>query len=427
MITSPTARTAVRLFLLCLPVLCLWSCVESPTGLLIPEFRKGGSLAHTKSLQPEQLERLEGVWAVDNGRGRLGDSVVIKISGDRLTIYARPNAMYVQLESGHLDSVVLFDGYWREQTNSNTGLIHLSIDSNDGAEYIIHGGRQSDTIRLSGSYGQGQLNNTDAIQMHWVRAFSQQARQPFAIIAHRAGGRTADLIPHSENTVELIRIAERFGANAVEIDVRLSVDNVPFLYHDEQLNPRLVRRGALVGPPEDYPIKALQFLVTLINGERIPTLAEALDAIVNETNLEFVYLDIKTENAGLLSRVIPLQLKAMADARAIPNRKPLTLMIGIPTQAVYDEFIAIPEHRSIPSIVELSLEQAQQASARVWAPRWTLGTQLAEVQQAKASGIAAVTWTLDDDAFIQEYLANGEFDGFLTNYPTLVTWHVYMR
>ena len=418
-------RVLVSIALLALVIVC--GCEESPVGLIIPEFRNGGSLATTTALTNEQLSRLDGIWYVEKGRAKLGDSVVIKVSGDRLTVYARPNAFYMQLESGYVDSAVLFEGFWREQVNSNTGLVRCSIPRTSAGDYIVTGKPLSGDLKLEGSFGQGTNNNSDDIVLHWVRPFSERALKPFAIIAHRAGGRTSDRIPHSENTVELIRTAERYGSNGIEIDVRLSADGVPFLYHDTQLNPRLVQKGALVGPPENYPIRALQSLVTLINGETIPTLAQALDVIVNETNLQFVYLDTKTENSGLISKMIPLQAAAMKAAQQKPGRKSLLIVVGIPTDATYDELLSIPSHSDIPTIIEPSYEQALGANALVWSPRWTLGTQLDRVHEAQANGMGVVTWTLDDDAFIRQYLANGNFNGFLTNYPTLVTWHVYMQ
>lgn len=424
----PTVRLRhLHTVVVILAAVLLHGCTESPSGLTIPEFRNGGFLSQTHAMPDESIARLEGIWAVDNGKGRLGDSVVLKVSGDRITLFARPNIMYMQLETGYLEDVVFLEGFWREQGTSSTGLVRLVVPKDNGGGFVVAGGMRPDSMLIVGSYGQDQNNSTNQVLLHWVRPISDYAKRPFAIIAHRAGGRTADLIPHSENTVELIKIAERYGANAVEIDVRLSKDGVPFLYHDNQLNPRLVQRGALVGPPENYPIAVLKNFVTLINGERIPTFQEALDAIVYETNLEYVYLDTKSENVGILSKMIPMQKAAMEAARNIPGRKPLTLVIGVPTEDVYSEFVAYPNHESVPSLIELSLDQARAVNARVWAPRWTLGTQNDLVKQAQAEGMAVVTWTLDDDAFIHEFLTQGHFNGILTNYPTLVAWHLYMQ
>ena len=247
------------------------------------------------------------------------------------------------------------------------------------------------------------------------------------MISHRAGGRTADHLQHSENSLELIRIAERFGANSVEIDVRLSSDGIPYLYHDNEINPRLVRRGALVGASENFPYSVLRQYAILLRGEHIPTLEEAFETIALETSLEFVYLDTKSENVGLIAKMVPMIERAVALAASVPGRPPLQLFVGMPTQDVYDEFVALPNHQSSPSLCELSLDQTRTAGSRVWSPRWTLGTQDDLVQQAASEGIVSITWTLDDDEFIESFVRDGHFVGILTNYPTLVNYHRLMR
>ena len=289
-------------------------------------------------------------------------------------------------------------------------------------------GDRPGALAIVGSYGQGAQGNPDTdFALEWMRPFSDKAKEPFAIIAHRGGGRTADRIPHSENTLELLRIAERYGSNSVEIDVRLSSDGVPYLYHDGEINPRLVLRGALVGPTENYPYAVLRQYATLINGEVIPTLEEALDVIATETTLQFVYLDTKTEESGLIAKMVPLMEAAKAKADAIPGRPPLVMLVGMPTQAVYDEFMQLPNPQAVPSLCELSLDQTRAAGSRAWAPRWTLGTQNDKVLQAQSEGIAAVTWTLDLDEFVESFIRDGNFNGILTNYPTLVQYHRLMQ
>jgi len=394
----------------------------------IPEFRYGGLLSQTKPLPEGALNKLEGVWHLQAGRDRFGDSVVIKVSGDRLTIFARPNVSYLVLEAGYLDSVVFLEGYWREQVTANTWLVRLVIPKESGGDWLVSDGERPATLSILGGYGSGSNGNPDTdLAFTWARPFSDKARTPFAVIAHRGGGRTADRIPASENTLELLRIAERYGSNAVEIDVRLSSDGVPYLYHDGEINPRLVRRGALVGPTENYPYAVLRQYATLINGEHIPTLEEALDVIATETTLQFVYLDTKTEEAGLIARMVPLMAAAKAKADAVPGRPPLVMLIVMPTQAVYDEFMQLPNPQSIPSLCELSVEQTRAAGSAVWAPRWTLGTQNEQVLQVQSEGIATVTWTLDIDEFVESFIRDGHFNGILTNYPTLVTYHRLMR
>lgn len=417
----------MKMIALFIPLILASACTES-TLLEIPEFRQGGFLSQTNDLPIERAAKLQGVWAVINGNEIFGDSVAIMLSGDRLTVYAQPSAGYIVLESGVLDSVVFLQGYWRQQVLTRTGLVQLFLPKNLGGGWVVSdSASKPDTMLIVGTYGNGETNPSTDLRLRWVRPFSERAKQPFLVVAHRGGGRTADRIPHSENTVELIRIAERFGANCVEVDVRLSRDGIPFLYHDSNLNPRLVQRGALAGPPENYPMRALKDFVTLIQGESIPTLEEALQTIVFETKLLGVFLDTKSENVGLVRKMIPLVQKAIQDVAIVPNRPPLTVVIGIPTQAVYDEFVSIPNHRLVPSLCELSLDQAIEINSLVWAPRWTLGTQDALVQRAHDQMMAVVTWTMDIDEFIQEYINNSGFDGILTNYPSLVRFHQLMR
>ncbi|MER7974798.1 MULTISPECIES: glycerophosphodiester phosphodiesterase [unclassified Streptomyces] len=73
-----------------------------------------------------------------------------------------------------------------------------------------------------------------------------------------------------ENTLDSLRSALRLGADAVEIDVRLTRDGVPVLLHDETLT-RLWEH--------DRPLHALSAdEVRGVTGGGVPTLAEALAA-----------------------------------------------------------------------------------------------------------------------------------------------------
>ena len=110
-------------------------------------------------------------------------------------------------------------------------------------------------------------------------------------------------MPHTENTNEICKIIERYGANAIEIDVRISADGIPYMYHDNTLNPRLVQKGSLVGESENYTYKELRSFVRLIHGEQIPTLEAILNTIVTETTLEFVYVDCKPSATNSLSTI----------------------------------------------------------------------------------------------------------------------------
>ncbi|WP_369232962.1 glycerophosphodiester phosphodiesterase [Streptomyces sp. R21] len=73
-----------------------------------------------------------------------------------------------------------------------------------------------------------------------------------------------------ENTVDSLRSALRLGADAVEIDVRLTRDNVPVLLHDGSLK-RLWEH--------DRPVRSLSFdEVRGLTAGGVPTLVDALAA-----------------------------------------------------------------------------------------------------------------------------------------------------
>jgi glycerophosphoryl diester phosphodiesterase len=108
------------------------------------------------------------------------------------------------------------------------------------------------------------------------------------IIAHRTC--PAD---EPENSLAGIRKAAELGADGVEIDLRMSLDQKPFLMHD-----RTMRRTT--GWPLPLALTP-SFLVRrqrLPNGEPVPTLTEALDALPEGLVMA---VDVKTPWA-----VIPL-------------------------------------------------------------------------------------------------------------------------
>ena len=89
------------------------------------------------------------------------------------------------------------------------------------------------------------------------------------VIAHRA-------CPHhaSENSLEGIARAAALGADAVEIDVRLTRDAQPVLMHDRTLR-RTTGNLAPVWALSQNEIRRLR----LANDERVPTFGLALDAL----------------------------------------------------------------------------------------------------------------------------------------------------
>ena len=123
------------------------------------------------------------------------------------------------------------------------------------------------------------------------------------IIAHR----TCQL--HApENSIQGIRKAAELGADAVEIDVRPSLDGVPMLMHD--WSPR--RTMGLPGPIHFYPLFLLRRFRLRGGNEPPPTLDEALDALPESLSIAIEVKDAAASPAtlsvvrkhGLESRVL---------------------------------------------------------------------------------------------------------------------------
>jgi glycerophosphoryl diester phosphodiesterase len=232
------------------------------------------------------------------------------------------------------------------------------------------------------------------------------------------------MLPASENTPQMFALAERYGANAIEIDVKLSQDRVPFLYHDATINLRLTEKGPVWGNIEDFTFAQLQTFVTLINGEKIPSLQQALDFVLEKTTLELVWLDMKSEKDDF-PEVIPIVQDIMARAQGMGRQ--LEVFTGLPTEDKISQFLAAGAADKVLSLCELEIADVHRTDSEFWGPRWTLGMQNDLVEQMHAEERRVITWTMDDPEYIKRYIRDANFDGMVTNYPTLVAYYWYIQ
>ena len=376
-------------------------------------------------------EKIEGVFAITNANGTFGDTAVLKWSYTannsdttfHLSIFCEKEVGYFICEAKRLDTNILFKGYWRKMVNTKTGAVRLTMSRKGGADKLLNNIAfvASDTIVINGVYSNGTGIPDQKISLKYVRPLYRA--KPLEIIAHRGGGRTSDLLPASENSVEIIKLASQFGAAGVEIDIRFTSDGVPILFHDASLNERVIQKCGLFGAIDHYSYSQLSTLVRLIKGERIPTLREALNAIVYNTPINFVWLDTKYKDS--MDLVHAMQKEFTAKALAIGRK--VEICIGIPDEDAVNNFLALNDYKTTPSICELSLEEVEKTNASFWAPRWTLGKQNEEVDKVHAAGRRALVWTLDVPASIYDFMYNGKFDGILTNYPSVTAYYHYVR
>ena len=374
---------------------------------------------------------LEGVYNIQDGANTFGALTAAKWSYTiensdttyHLSFFCEKQVSYFICEGKRLDSSILLNGYWRKMVNTETGKIRLIIKPADGARQLLNAipVNTGDSIIISGNYGSGENTPDQPIRLKYLRPLYKA--KPLQIVAHRGGGSTADLLPASENSVNMIKLASRFGATGIEIDVRKTSDGEFVLFHDATLNERLIQKNGLIGPIENYSYAQLSSLVRLKEGEKIPTLEEALQTVVYNTPLEYVWLDTKFN--GPLEKLRTIQSDFLQKAAALGRK--LEITIGIPDRNVLDNFLSLPGYENTPSVCELDPADVEKANSRIWAPRFTLGLQNETVEQIHAQGRRAFVWTLDVPQNVYEYMTQGKFDGILSNYPSIVAYYYYVQ
>jgi glycerophosphoryl diester phosphodiesterase len=375
---------------------------------------------------------MEGVYTVTTAANDFGQLVALKWSYTIMgndTIYNvsgffGKDIAYFICEGKQLNGSILLNGYWRKMEGTQTGIIRLTITLADGAGIILGANPvvNAGSIIISGTFGNDQNLPIKPIAFTYSRKLNISP-SGFQILAHRSGGRTSDLLPASENSVEMILKTAAFGSTGIEIDVRFTKDGIPILYHDNNLNLREIQKCGLVGPIENYTYEQLSTFVRLIHGEKIPTLREALNAVVYQTPLNFVWLD--TKYIGSIAPVQALQKEFIHKAAA--QGRVLQIVIGLPGQDQLNQLLALPDYTTTPSLCELGIEDAAKANSRVWAPRFTEGTQNDQVATVHAQGRLAFVWTVDMPDFIKRFVNEGHFDGILSNFPSSVAYHYYVH
>lgn len=401
----------------------LLSGCNKDTTVPVPSAGPNSIMEETHPIPPASKVLMEGVYTVTTGADFLGSTVILKWNRTSLSI-ANSNGKYMVLQVGHLDSVVFLQGYWRNGYSDETGLASMHIPRDEGGTTIVTGNGDQ-TITLYGAYGKESGLPDEPVILTYQRPFSDLVKNSnFYILAHRSGGRTSDRLPVSENSIEMINYTEKFGSTGIEIDVRMSKDGVPFIYHDPDINTRLTKKGPLAGDINQYTWLQLSTFVTLIHGEKIPTLEDALTFTIDSTLLRFVYLDTKESN-DVMATVIPIQQRMLQRAR--DKGRDIMIVIGIPTEDVLNDLKAYPDYQSIPSLCELTVDDVRAVNSVVWGPRWTLGTQNDLVDEMHNEERLAVCWTIDQVPWIKEFINDGHFDGLLTNYPYVVAYYHYIQ
>lgn len=402
--------------------LILSSCVAELEPVLTPNVNTDSVLAITTTIDSSSRSIVSGVYVVDSPSRRFGDTVAVQCRGSVVTIFTVKGAVYFAMQGGLRDDSVLLLGYWRGVQGPQAGSAHLTVRPDEGGADLARGKGNGKGMVFRGFINVPESGSPEELVLRKVEKEFERLRG-FQIIAHRGGGRNSERLGASENTLELVLLAPFFGATGIEIDIQSTKDNVPIVFHDPTFTSRTVRSPYLIGNVSNYTYKNLQTLARLIYGERIPTLEEALTTVIDRTELSFVWLDVKAVH--LTDSIIGIQRRALEYARF--KGRNVQILFGIADDDALNAYRRSPLKGSVPGLkgtvsvlCELDVQIVRELNAQVWAPRFTLGIQKDLVNQMQKEGRDVYVWTLDDPVFMLDYLREGDFDGILTNYPTLL-------
>ena len=217
-------------------------------------------------------------------------------------------------------------------------------------------------------------------------------------------------------------MAQRLGADRIEVDVQVTSDGVPILYHDASFGPLLTSGSYCKGAVSDFTWAHVTQLCSLIYGEAVPRLDDALRTVVENTELVGLWLDVKTVTG--MNASLPLVRKW--NQIAAERGRNLRIVVGLSTEELVNAWLGLTQVDDVECLVELEVDVLRRTGCRIWAPRWTLGPMSSTVAEVKSEGRSVAFWTLDEEQFIDVFINQAKPTGLLTNRPGLVLQRSYL-
>jgi glycerophosphoryl diester phosphodiesterase len=364
---------------------------------------------------------MEGIYTLADGDQGLGAQFVCLVSKNKVSFFSNKDGIYIILQYGFnpADSSIRFAGFWRYSESTDQGLIEFTVQAIRGGSEFMSTGIVS-RMELTGRFWTG--NDPKVIILRYNRAFTDYAlAHEFMIFAHH-GVQTDDNPPYTENSLNGVLHDEDYGVNGLEFDVHLTHDHIPICVHDADIQTRVTKKSPISGDYNQYDYDMIDSLVQLTDGQKVPSVEEVLNAFVDSTTLHYMWLDIKGD-PGIFEYLDTIVRRAYA--RAAESNRDIVIISDLTSAEVVSEFKAWPSYASLPTLCEISLDDAINNHCQYWGPRYTLGLLTDQVQKAHSLGIKVLSWTLDDKTLIHDYLLNGNFDGFISDYPAYVVYDYY--
>jgi glycerophosphoryl diester phosphodiesterase len=212
------------------------------------------------------------------------------------------------------------------------------------------------------------------------------------IVAHRGAP-----LGVPENTLAAFQRALELGADAMEMDVRLSRDGVPVIFHNFYLDG--ITNGS--GPVFAHTFAELRELEVVEGespeGRRIPTLRNVLEAFAGRLGLEIELKGPEPESSEIVARELQ-SFRHLWDTMEVTSYEP-ALLLGV-SQLCPGLATDLHQHRSeewmkLDVVAHLALHGARLAGARAVHLH---PTQLSPevVDTVRAAGIEVHSWDVND-------------------------------
>lgn len=244
--------------------------------------------------------------------------------------------------------------------------------------------------------------------------------------AHRGGPNTGGKAAYPENSLEAFRAAHELGADVIELDVKLTADNVPVVMHDATLDRTTncdgqVRQRTAADLAANCRIDTVgtEELIKPAAGPgvRIPTLAQVLEwAKARRAKLHVEIKNQPTDSDYDPTPAFAQSVLTVLEASGIDKRRVLIQSFWFPN-------LDAAKASGFPTALLLLRDFANQGGIEfartngytVVAPQWpTAGDPKQFVDSAHQAGKPVVPWTVDERAEILRVRRVGA-DAVITN------------
>ena len=410
-----SARNSYKYLML---LLVFFSCSKNQI-LLQPDI----SLGNVNFISDTSMKKMEGIYTLGSGSSALGTQFVCKASKYKVSFFSNAGGVFMILSYGldPTDSSLKFSGFWRFSQVPTQGLIDFTLPKADALAFLKTG--DISNLSLPGTVYDPD-NHASPITLQFSRNFSAYAKAtPFEIYSHH-GVQTTSNPPFAQNSLLGVTNDEDYGVNGLEFDVQMTLDQVPIMMHDGNIDIRLTQKSPISGDYNQYKFDFLEDYIRLVDGQKIPSLDQCLTAFIDSTTMKYFWMDIKGD-PGVFQALLPVVQKAYAHAASVGRE--IVVYADMPSTTVISQFQSYPEYRAsgLPTMCELTYQDVVDNGCTRWGPRYSRGLLLSDVATAHAAGIKVISWTLNQKSLIDNYIQNGQFDGFISDYPCYVVYDFY--